>query len=100
MNQLSINFKAPPRVRGSATSKAAAERAAPRAGTKRAQVLDYIRSCSAQGATDDEMQSCVPMSPNTQRPRRVELVRGGFIKDSGRTRPTSGGDQAVVWVLA
>lgn len=90
------DIKPVPHQRHSPTSCAAADRVAPKAGTKRAQVLDYIRSCS--GATDEEMQQCIPMSPNTQRPRRVELLDAGFIRDSGRTRKTAGGDDAVVWV--
>jgi hypothetical protein len=44
------------------------------------------------------MQSSLPMNPNTQRPRRVELVQGLWVVDSGRTRKTMGGDEAVVWV--
>lgn len=87
-----------PYQRHSATSKAAAIGIEPKAGTKRAKVLEYLRSCSAQGATDEEMQQCIPMSPNTQRPRRVELLAAKLIKDSGRTRKTVGGDDAVVWV--
>ena len=89
-----------PYVRHSATSKAAAAGVEPTAGTKRAKVLEYIRSCSAQGATDEEMQLCIPLGPNTQRPRRVELLRAGLIVDSGLTRKTVGGLDAVVWVSA
>lgn len=98
MNQLDTNFTAPYQ-RHSATSRAAAASIEPKAGTKRAKVLEYIRSCSAQGATDEEMQQCIPMSPNTQRPRRVELLKAKLIKDSGITRKTMGGDEAVVWVV-
>lgn len=77
------------------TSRAAALSAAPRAGTKRALVLQAIVDMG--GLTDEEMQKIIPMSPNTQRPRRVELVTGGFIKDSGQRRKTSTGDMAIVW---
>lgn len=98
--QLNFEFQPAPYQRHSATSRAAAIGIEPKAGTKRALVLEYIRSCSAQGATDEEMQQCIPMGPNTQRPRRVELVAAKVIKDSGRTRKTVGGDDAVVWVAA
>ena len=99
MNQLAMNFDAPaPYQRHSATSKAAALSAEPTAGTKRAILLAFIRGRGITGATDEEMQLDVPMNPNTQRPRRVELVQGGWIRDSKRTRATAGGDQAVVWV--
>lgn len=84
----------------SETSRRAAERIAPIAHTKRGLVLAYIAACGEMGATDEEMQLRLPMSPNTQRPRRVELVQDGMVKDSGRTRPTLGGDFATVWVVA
>jgi hypothetical protein len=37
------------------------------------------------------------MNPSTQRPRRVELVEGGWVEDSGERRPTRSGMDAVVW---
>lgn len=89
-----------PYQRHSETSRAAAVGIAPNAGTKRAFVLDYIALCGDYGATDEEMQLGIPMVQNTQRPRRVELVKMRLIKDSGRVRPTKGGYTAVVWVVA
>lgn len=91
---------APPYQPHSATSRAAAERIAPMIGTKRAAVLEHIQECGAIGATDEEMQRRMPMPPNTQRPRRIELVEMEFVKASGTTRPTISGDCAVVWVVA
>ena len=35
---------------------------------------------------------------NSERPRRVELVRGGWLEDSGQTR-SHGGSEHIVWVL-
>ena len=102
--QLSIDFDAAmrhrraPAQRHSATSRAAAASIEPTAGTKRAIVLAFLRGCGAAGATDDQMQAGIPMSANTQRPRRVELVRAHLVVDSGKTRLTPGGDDAVVWV--
>lgn len=93
-----MNTQQLPYIRGSATSAAAAARIAPKAGTKRAQVLDCIKTFG--GLTDEQIQQLIPMSANTQRPRRVELAKAGLIKDSGKTRTTMGGDQAVVWVVA
>ena len=98
MNLVFDNIQPVPYQRHSATSRAAAIGIEPTAGTKRAKVLEYIKSCSAQGATDEEMQQCIPMSANTQRPRRCELVAAKLVKDSSRTRKTVGGDDAVVWV--
>lgn len=100
MDQLYIDFTpAPaPYQRHSRTSAAAAQRIEPKTGTKRALVLAFLRGRGAAGATDEEMQQQIPMGSNTQRPRRVELVAGRLIKDSGRERNTTGGDAAVVWV--
>jgi len=52
------------------------------------------------GATDEEIQVATGINPNSQRPRRVELVDRGYIKDSGRRRKTRSGRSAIVWVLA
>jgi len=82
----------------SKTSKDAALRVLPKAGTKRSILLEFLRGRGLVGATDEEMQSMVPMAANTQRPRRVELALGHHIKDSGRTRQTISGDHAVVWI--
>ena len=83
---------------GSATSKAAALSVAPRTGTQRRRVLDAI--AASGGLTDEEIQARLAMNPSTQRPRRVELVEGGWIKDSGARRPSSSGRESIVWELA
>jgi hypothetical protein len=102
VNQIPLNFDTVPAPfqRRSPTSQAAALAVEPRSGTLRAMVLSFLRGRGATGATDEEIQLRVPMNANTERPRRVELVRGGFILDSGRTRPTVSGDEAVVWVAS
>lgn len=81
------------------TSRDADARNAPREGTQRAKVLNFIRACGGDGATDEELQDETGLNPNTARPRRVELVRDGWIRDSGRRRKTRGGDEAIVWVF-
>jgi protein involved in temperature-dependent protein secretion len=84
----------------SMTSHDAAVRAEPRAGTHRGIIFDRFCTVASYGATDEEMQTMTRLNPSTQRPRRIELVKQGWIKDSGRTRATRSGAQAVVWVLA
>jgi hypothetical protein len=79
------------------TSRAAAYAVTPRTGTQRRRVLDAI---AAKPSTDEEIQSALHMNPNTQRPRRVELVRGGWVGDSGERRPSSTGQDSIVWGLA
>ena len=80
------------------TSLAAAFEAGPNAGTQQARVLEYLRKYHDIGATDEDMQLYLGMNPSTQRPRRIELVQQGLVRDSGSTRPTRSGRQATVWV--
>lgn len=89
-----------PFVRESETSRLAAEAIKPNAGTLRAMVYDYIKSRGESGATDAEMQDALDMRPQTQTPRRIELLQAGLIKNSGAHRPTPRGRKASVWVAA
>ncbi len=83
------------------TSRDAAITAFPRSGTQRMKVLDLVGLRADYGATDEELQVDLGMGHNSQTPRRRELVLGGWIEDSGRTRATaSTGAQATVWVLS
>lgn len=99
MSQFDLFDPPPPHVRHSPTSKAAAVDIESRAATLRARVLNFIRRRGDAGATDEEIQRSLQMPGNTQRPRRRELEQMGRISDSGTTRPTSSGRQAVVWVV-
>ncbi len=82
----------------SETSLAAAIAYAGRATTARERVFRLLEG-SSEGLTDEELQTLLGMSANTQRPRRVELERAGLVQDSGLTRETSAGMLAVVWVV-
>ncbi len=95
MTQPGLQLTAP-FVRHSATSEAAARSIKVNAGTYRAQVYDYLIWCQ-NGATDEQMQMGIPMGASTQRPRRVQLVADGLVRDSGRKAKTSSGKAAVVW---
>jgi hypothetical protein len=84
------------------TSKAAAVLAEPRTGTARRAILDAVsavaRDVQTVGLTDVEIQRATGLLPNSARPRRVELVDGGWLADSGRTREHHGREHTV-WVL-
>jgi hypothetical protein len=84
-----------PFVAGSATSKQAAEEAKPSAATLRGQVREFLRKHGP--ATDETIQRELGMNPNTQRPRRIELVTANFVRDSGGREKTSSGRDAVLW---
>jgi hypothetical protein len=93
MDELPL-FDTPPYQRHSRTSRDAAEQARESAPTQRQRVFAQLQ---AHDATDEEMQCALGMNPSTQRPRRIELHRMGFVKDSGRKRLTKSGRKAVVW---
>lgn len=99
MDQRSL-FDDPPAQRHSPTSVAAAEGIEPRAETLRRAVLEFLRQRGEQGATDEEIQDALAMPGNTARPRRRELQMAGLVVDSGNTRETRSGRQAVIWVAA
>lgn len=90
---------APPYVRGSETSKAAAEAIRPHVGTQQAGILAWFEYRGAIGMTDYEGACLSGIDPSAYRPRRGELVKKGYIEDSGMTRPTASGRQATVWSL-
>lgn len=81
------------------TSLTAAMLAIPRTGTQRRRVYDAIRDAGEEGRTDLELQLYLALDGNTERPRRVELQRGGHIVDSGRRRVAQGRPM-IVWVVA
>lgn len=62
----------------------------------REQVYHCIRE-SVDGLTDDDVQRRLDLPGNTERPRRIELVRAGRIVDSGERRITRSGRRATVW---
>lgn len=86
-----------PYQRHSATSRGAATAILPALGKLQAAVLAYITRYGALGATDQEIQAGLAMDPSTERPRRVELLRKGLIRQSGE-RTTRAGRKAAVWV--
>ena len=88
----------PPYQRHSRTSVEAATLIRPAVETARGRVLDALTAAGPAGLTDLEMQRRLMMDANTQRPRRVELVKAGLVVDSGKTRPTGNGRKATVWV--
>lgn len=72
-----------------------------RSGNARRRVLQAIAEASDTwrgGLTDEELTDALAMSPNTVRPRRVELVREGWVEASPlHTRPSAYGREMQVW---
>lgn len=84
------------------TQQEAAARVEPRSGSQRARILTLFRNRVADGGgwTDEELAAFTGLPLNSVRPRRLELVEGRWVKDSGRRRPTPSGASATVWELA
>lgn len=76
------------------TSFEAARSVLPHTGTARYKVLVALLVADA---TDEEIQQCLGMSPNTERPRRKELVDSGYVEATDKRRLTSSGRQSIVW---
>lgn len=98
MHDLFTQPATPPYQPRSQTSREAAERIKPTAGTLMLVVYHAISGSVGRGLTDEEGIRATNLSPSTYRPRRCELVAAGRIRDSGVKRPTSSGRKAVVWV--
>lgn len=81
------------------TQVEAAARVAPKTPTQRQRVHTFIGSRGPMGATDEEIGYALNLSQNSVRPRRLELVEAGLVKDSERRRNTVGGNPAIVWVV-
>lgn len=94
-DQVTANRAGPTSRHAPETSHLAAITNAPRSGTQRGRVLAAI--VARGGLTDDEIGRVVRLPGNAVRPRRGELVQGGFVADSGHRRPSVQGNPAVVW---
>lgn len=92
---MQLDLKLPFQSHSQTSCDAALSISPSRAETDRWRVLKYIRLNN--GACDFEMQSALLMSGDTQRPRRIELLKAGLIEDSGFRRRTGTGREAVVW---
>jgi len=88
------------RASASAAERAAALAVMPKTGTVRSEVLVEIAR-SRHGLTQPELETLLDgrAAPSSVRTRCNELVTGGWVKDSGRTRHTRSGLEAKVWVL-
>lgn len=82
-----------------ATAKQAALEVFPRTGTQRRRILIELYAAGSFGRTRDELAERLNLSPNTVRPRVVELLDGKWIEPNGQTRNSSSGRPAEVLTL-
>jgi transcription initiation factor IIE alpha subunit len=89
-----------PSVHGSVTSAAAADSLDSKTlNALQRQVYEFLWTCGAFGATDEEIATSLGLNPSTARPRRIELARRGLIVEAG-TRKTASNRNAVAWRVA
>lgn len=86
-------------VKGSDTSEDAADSIEGVSEAMRWQVLRAIRGELGRGMNDDEIERALGMRHQTASARRRELVKEGYVVDSGKRRETSSGRTAIVWVV-
>lgn len=89
----------PPSQAHSPTSIKAAQQIKKAIGPLHIRILAHLEK-HPDGATDEEIMAALDMPGNTERPRRRELQQMGKIVDSGETRRTKSGREAVVWRTA
>lgn len=80
---------------GTRTSVAAARSVQPKAGTVRARVLDFVRQRG--DATNYEIVEGLGLLLQSVCGRVNELKAAGLVRDSGKTRLTPSGREAIVW---
>lgn len=84
------------------TAQEAAKAIKLRSGTQRASVLLELLQADLKtwhGMSDEDLQRTLRMGASSERPRRVELVRMGFVVDSGKRAPTTSGMDAILWTI-
>lgn len=81
------------------TSRKAALDNYPRQGSQRWRVLEALELRRERGGTRDELAEELSLPPNSVRPRLVELMQGGWVTGTDRTRPTATGSEAEVLVV-
>jgi len=80
-----------------AVQKAGARAGAPKAGTNRRLCLDAITAAGTNGLTYEELGTRLGMEYSHVGPRVRELVRDGFVVDTGQTRMSSHQSPQTVW---
>ena len=86
-----------PYVRGSETSKAAADSMKPIAGSIKHRVYEYILRRGSTGATDDEIEIGLQLTHQTASARRRNLELAGALVKTENKRPTRSGRSAFVY---
>lgn len=83
------------------TSHQAAEAAKLTAGAIRTAIYEMVKRAGQDGMTVDQIRSLMPpMAASTLSARASDLIRDGYLKDTGKRRATRTGSKARVLVAA
>jgi len=93
-----MDYRIPPFVRDSETSREAAVSMIEKAPSIRRKVWQFIHARGGHGATADEVQASMKIMGRTVTPRIIELRMRGRLKLSGGTRKTRSGRNAQVYI--
>lgn len=85
-------------VGGTTTSRKAALQNYPRSGTQRNTILRLAAEMRDYGITRDRVVERLGMKESSVHPRVLELLEGGWLEETDRTRPTRTGADAIVMV--
>ncbi len=88
-----------PYVKGSETSREAAEKIEPVKYTMQDRIVVFASGAQSTGVTVDEVERFLGMLHQSAGARVRELVLAGKLVDSEQTRKTRSGRNAVVWCL-
>lgn len=96
MNQLNLNYSAPQPGRTD-TSAAAAAKIAPKLRDLHDQILDHLALVGDASASETAL--AFGMDKLSIRPRMTELRKWGLIRDSGKRRPNSWGNNEICFEI-
>jgi hypothetical protein len=82
------------------TSRKAALDNYPRSGSQRLMVLEKVMATGLRGLTRDDISVITELPPNVATPRVKELVEGGWLDETDRTRKTRSGSEATVLIAS
>jgi len=90
---MSYNLFDLPPYEDTITSILAAESMVGHTARLRDRVLEALRQ---QPMTDEHIAEHLSLTPNTARPRRIELTRDGLVRQVGEAK-TKSGRRAILW---
>lgn len=62
-------------------------------------IYDFLLKRGTEGATDEQIQNLLKIAPDSERPARIQLIKDGWVVDSGLKRSVPNSNRkARIWV--